>query len=453
MTDYTVTGNVTDTGTEPVYSLSGGDTLTISAAASLVQTANSSVTAGTVKGFGTNLVTNNGYLSNVGNAILIVGGLMTINNTGTIKGGSRADTRSLAAINVDEGSSAINNSGVITNETGHAIIMAASGITNTMQIVNTGLIASYGKVAAIVTEWNTPVSINNSGVIYGGVGFDYYRSFASLYQAALTLNNTVGGVVVGDIARAVGNESGLNPGSASMSADTIQNDGLIKGNVILGLGVDHMTNSGTVIGSVNLGLGDDFYTASGSGSVSVAIIGGFGVDTITGGSGADTIYGDNVSGDTTGGADILSGGAGNDTLNGGYGADTLYGNQDNDALYGNQGNDALYGGQGNDTLYGGQGNDMLVGGVGDDVLAGNLGDDTFVFGAGFGRDTISDLHSASGDFDRIQFQQGTFSSYADVQAHMAQSGSDVVITLDANDTITVLNTTVSALTADHFLFG
>lgn len=70
---------------------------------------------------------------------------------------------------------------------------------------------------------------------------------------------------------------------------------------------------------------------------------------------------------------ILHGDGGNDTLNGGAGSDTLYGGIDNDTLIGNDGDDILDGGEGSDTLKGGNGND------------------TYVFGIGYGSDTIEDL--------------------------------------------------------------
>lgn len=63
---------------------------------------------------------------------------------------------------------------------------------------------------------------------------------------------------------------------------------------------------------------------------------------------------------------------GNDYLNGGNGADNLYGQAGDDQLWGNDGNDVLDGGTGNDELYGGAGND------------------TYVFGKGYGMDTVID---------------------------------------------------------------
>ncbi|UQZ88093.1 hypothetical protein C4J81_02250 [Deltaproteobacteria bacterium Smac51] len=113
------------------------------------------------------------------------------------------------------------------------------------------------------------------------------------------------------------------------------------------------------------------------------INGGTGADRIYGGGGDDLLYGNN-------GADRLEGGAGNDTLYGGEHNDELYGDEGDDLLYGGNGADTLYGGEGSDKLYGEAGNDILDGGAGDDYLYGGEGADTYVYGKGYGNDTISD---------------------------------------------------------------
>ena len=50
----------------------------------------------------------------------------------------------------------------------------------------------------------------------------------------------------------------------------------------------------------------------------------------------------------------------------------------------------LYGYGGNDTINGSSGNDILDGGAGNDYLRGGSGDDTYIFGKGYGIDTIYD---------------------------------------------------------------
>jgi len=155
--------------------------------------------------------------------------------------------------------------------------------------------------------------------------------------------------------------------------------------------------------------------------------------------GNDTLDGGN-------GNDAILGLAGNDTLNGGNGNDVLDGGGGNDGLTGGNGNDLLFGSFGMDTLIGGNGDDSLDGGAGDDSLTGGRGPDLFVFHAGFGEDTITDL----GNGDRIQFDDELFGSPQDVlDASQPDDDGNTVITLDAENTITLVG--VTSLQADDIL--
>jgi Ca2+-binding RTX toxin-like protein len=79
---------------------------------------------------------------------------------------------------------------------------------------------------------------------------------------------------------------------------------------------------------------------------------------------------------------------GDDLIEGTAGADILGGGEGDDLLRGSGGSDRLEGGTGNDMLDGGDDNDVLEGGLGDDVLFGGQGGDTYLFSAGWGRDSI-----------------------------------------------------------------
>jgi Ca2+-binding RTX toxin-like protein len=127
-------------------------------------------------------------------------------------------------------------------------------------------------------------------------------------------------------------------------------------------------------------------TATGTGGI-------INIENATGGSAADKLTGDanaNVllgnGGDDTllgmDGNDSLGGGGGNDTLDGGFGDDLLVGEAGNDSLLGGEGHDGLLGGNDNDTLDGGNGNDALVGEAGDDLLLGGDGNDSLAGMAG-----------------------------------------------------------------------
>jgi len=149
------------------------------------------------------------------------------------------------------------------------------------------------------------------------------------------------------------------------------------------------------------------------------------------------------------GDSTLTGTAGDEALNGGNGADRLAGGGGADTLSGGNGDDTLQGGAGIDSLNGGKGDDVLEGGVGADNLTGGQGNDSFVFGTGFGHDTVSDFQSGQ---DHLSFQGVGFASFADVMAHAVQSGTSVVITDLAGDSVQLTNVSLSSLHAGDFIF-
>ncbi|WP_181893017.1 calcium-binding protein [Falsiruegeria mediterranea] len=178
----------------------------------------------------------------------------------------------------------------------------------------------------------------------------------------------------------------------------------------------------------------------------------YGSDTVYGGIGNDSILGSN-------GTDLLYGDAGNDTLNGGQDWSTA----DADTLYGGSGDDLLTSGQDItphqnyqdvvDHLYGEAGNDTLVGGLGDDRLVGGSGSDVFVFENNFGEDTIDDFDvSQVGEQINLANVSG-ITDFSDLSNnHLSQLGSDAVITVGADNTITLTNVVVGSLSVDDFVF-
>ncbi|MEH2511494.1 hypothetical protein V1291_002848 [Nitrobacteraceae bacterium AZCC 1564] len=176
------------------------------------------------------------------------------------------------------------------------------------------------------------------------------------------------------------------------------------------------------------------------------IHGGAGNDVITGGTGNEQLYGDD-------GNDHLIGGGGKDFIYGGAGQDKLEGGPQTAKMYAGDGNDQLYGGSANDYLFGENGNDLLSGGAGNDYLHGGNGSDTFVFAQNFGHDIIGQFHDGFGTEDVIQFDRSVFANFSEVQSHMAQIGTSVVITLDEHNSIEIQKTTVDKLGPDDFWFA
>ncbi|MDQ6434370.1 cadherin domain-containing protein [Mesorhizobium sp. LHD-90] len=194
-------------------------------------------------------------------------------------------------------------------------------------------------------------------------------------------------------------------------------------------------------------------------------------------------------------ANIITGGDGNDTLTGGLG-DTLRGLAGNDTyvvdistatvtegsnagidivqssanftlganlenlmLTGTASNgtgnglaNVIMGNSSSNTLSGQGGNDRLIGADGNDTLTGGTANDVYVFGESFGRDVISGFSLTGSSSDQIEFSNSVFTSFAAVQAAMAQVGANAVITYDTNNTITLTGVNVANLNAGDFVF-
>lgn len=117
---------------------------------------------------------------------------------------------------------------------------------------------------------------------------------------------------------------------------------------------------------------------------------------------------------------VITAGAGNDTI---YAASA-------------QG-DNLYGQSGNDSLYGASGADLLDGGTENDILEGSSGNDTYIFGLGYGADTIYDIDNTTGNTDTIQLLEGI-------------GPEDVIATRSGDDLILTINGTSDSLTVDQY---
>ena len=104
------------------------------------------------------------------------------------------------------------------------------------------------------------------------------------------------------------------------------------------------------------------------------------------------------------------------------------GSRNNDSLPGDNANNILFGDAGNDELYGRGGNDVLIGGAGNDTLYGNDGADTYVFGKGFGQDTVYN-HDWDNSVDTLRFTDGWKAS----DFHFIRSSNDLLIKTKAGE--------------------
>ena len=201
-------------------------------------------------------------------------------------------------------------------------------------------------------------------------------------------------------------------------------------------------------------------------------------NTLKGLAGDDSLYGLN-------GDDLLIGGAGADYLDGGSGFDFasyeggavgvfaslstpwrntgdargdtyvgiegLVGTSFDDQLGGDLGANTLRGSGGDDALAGLGGNDRLDGGTGDDMMAGGWGNDTFVFGRGYGRDTITDWQDGFFFGNDLISLQGMDLSMRDLSITYDRLGATIHI-IGTDDELHVLGAQRGSLGADDFIF-
>jgi Ca2+-binding RTX toxin-like protein len=192
-------------------------------------------------------------------------------------------------------------------------------------------------------------------------------------------------------------------------------------------------------------------------------MGDLGDNTLDGGADADSLDGgggiDTASYATSGAGVIVNlatgtgsgGSAAGDVL---FNIENLIGSGYGDKLSGDSGDNMLDGQGGQDTLDGGSGNDTLVGGAGGDLLLGGKGSDKLMFSVGFGSDIVKDFDDAGKGIDQdvICFDHNVFADFAAMQAAMSQVGTSVFITVDPQNHIELIGTTLKQFAADDFAF-
>ncbi|MEH2588309.1 Ig-like domain-containing protein [Bradyrhizobium sp. AZCC 1721] len=104
-------------------------------------------------------------------------------------------------------------------------------------------------------------------------------------------------------------------------------------------------------------------------------------------------------------------------------------------------------------ILGSTGSNTLTSSSGDDVFVGNGGADTFVFAPNFGNDVVKDFGTYGRSHDVVQFSKSVFDSFASVLAHATQVGQDVVISADADNSVTLKNTKLGAINSHDFHFS
>ena len=78
--------------------------------------------------------------------------------------------------------------------------------------------------------------------------------------------------------------------------------------------------------------------------------------------------------------------------------------------------------------------------------------DHFGFSAGGGKDVITDFRPGGANHDVIELDHNLAANFSAAMADASQVGANVVMTFDANTTLTLENVVKAALTASDFLF-
>ncbi|MCC0807624.1 calcium-binding protein [Methylobacterium sp. W2] len=183
--------------------------------------------------------------------------------------------------------------------------------------------------------------------------------------------------------------------------------------------------------------GDDVITGGGG---FVSLRGGDGDDVLKGSSGTASMAGED-------GNDVIAVGEGGGFASGGDGNDVIVGSDD---VY-----SVLHGDAGNDRIEAGDAGATIAGGAGADKLFAGAGDDTFVFQAGFGRDTIQEFDVNN---DHIVVSIAGIDS-DDLVFRSLNGGQNTLVTFDGVDgsnKIFLHDVTVAQLEngpSDLFLFG
>jgi beta-glucanase (GH16 family) len=173
--------------------------------------------------------------------------------------------------------------------------------------------------------------------------------------------------------------------------------------------------------------------------------------TLVGGSG-DNIYTIGMTGTSGRSATFIQQAAsGINTINA-YASYALPTNIEVGIVYG-AGHSLAANGQG-DLLIAANAGATLISGGGSDVLVGySGGGDTLRFIKSTGYDAVYNFIGTGSTHDTVDLSAYSFTSFAQVQAALAQQGANVVLTLDANDAILFENTTLSAFAAADFVLS
>jgi hypothetical protein len=312
----------------------------------------------------------------------------------------------------------VTNSGTVQDEIWTGV--GDDKITNLAagKILNSGIFADAGADTIINAGY-----VN--GDVHGGANNDTITNTGVITQSVylgsdggetnkLINSKTINGNVAGDY--------GPTGDVAAEGTNTIENSGVIIGNVLLGGGTDVVKNlgAGHIEGLITLGAGNDTFIGNASAE---HIIDGDGGDTYIFGAGNDTMQylALSLSQDVDGDTDTIDGGLGTDVIDfstltvgssvnlSNLAAQTitftgLNAHTDNlknfEIVFTGSGADSIIGTAGINYINAGDGINSITGGGGQDVMRGGTDADTFVFN--LITDSVVGMADIIGDFDALE---------------------------------------------------
>jgi Ca2+-binding RTX toxin-like protein len=228
---------------------------------------------------------------------------------------------------------------------------------------------------------------NGSSTIFAGNGTNYVYAgngshliLSGSGNDAISVGNGNSTIIAGDGTNSIQAGDGFQQISTGSGDDDIN---LGSGGSV----VDAGDGNNTIYG-----VGGDYVISAGSGNDIIIL--GNGNSTVFLGDGLNALYGEN-------GNYSVASGIGDDSITLGIGNSFVSSGAGNDSIIVSGGDCILQGEAGDDYISAGAGNTLLDGGSGNDTLIGGIGNNTYMFGHGYGQDTISDYDMTTGNADTI----------------------------------------------------
>ena len=338
-----------------------------------------------------------------GRVVGYVTGIETFGNHDHINIGANGEVSADHAVLIHGDDTTLSNRGNIVSADGYGILYDAKDV----QVHNYGAIKAALGIFGSSTDGAT-VTNEASGRIYGAlIGVGVFPSATS----DTFVNHGV-----------VRTEAGQTAYSGNMNNDTVVNDGVLRGSILLGDGQDMIdTRGGVITGSIVGGNGDDILVTDSANYKLVEDVDG----------GRDTVK-STVSYTLSANVEVLK----------------LIGSANIDGT-GGIADDSLVGNAGNNNLAGGSGFDVLFGGKGNDVMSGGSDSDRFHFATGGGHDTITDFAQME---DRVDLSAWLgVNSFTEVMDH-AHDQNDGVLIRAGQDSLLILGLSKAELTNSDFVF-